>query len=45
LIYFRARRWLRAGCLPAKGAWLDQSARLVAALEIIMNEETRKLNG
>jgi len=45
LIQFRARRWLRAGCLPSAGGWLDQSARLVAALEVIMSEETRKSNG
>ena len=27
------------------GGWLDQSARLVAALKVIMCEETKKSNG
>jgi hypothetical protein len=45
LTYFRARRWLRTGFLPSRGGWLEQSARLVAALEVIMDEEMANSNG
>ncbi len=40
--YLRIRSWLRLGFLPAEGGWLDQSARVIAALEVIVSEE-RKL--
>jgi hypothetical protein len=39
LPYVRARRWLRFGILPASGGWLDQGARLVTALDVMLGEE------
>jgi hypothetical protein len=38
--FVRARQWLRIGLLPNAGGWLDQSAKLVMALEIILDEES-----
>ncbi len=45
LSYFRAHRWLRAGFLPRAGGWLEQDARTVAALEVIMHEEGANPDG
>jgi len=38
--FVRAIQWLRIGLLPNAGGWLDQSAKLVMALEIILDEES-----